>query len=439
MGWGGYGEYAGNEIYNSARTEAYAKSANAYWFKGCYDDEWLPLMLGDGANYTTPLQDNAPWVDEDAPESFDFWGAYPIDISGIEDSSRTSTVNESTLDGGIPGRIRHATKSVVFSVALLGATECAVDYGMRWLRRALLPGPCDGTLSVATCLGDDFCYLNCAPCMDPDPADGPLDPEDCLDPFRRTLKKFAIISGPSVTSKRIMSDGCATMWTVTFTGVAGTPWEYGAEIPIIEDFMKPGVTNPYVSDVVGVATLNGTVTSDAGCAQQVWTPFVDPLCPALVAPPEPPTIPLGCYVPPANWLRRQATIPPEYIPLWDSVVPTVSISATSQDLRNLRLRFYANTFNTPTVQDNCAYCGDIVVSYVPAGHTLILDGVNERVYMMAPGGVQRRADSLVFATDGTPFTWPQLSCGSGYIVTFDLPQTTKVNPVVDLSLTPRSV
>ena len=136
MAWAGYGEYAGNEIYNSARTAAYAKNNGAYWFKGCFDDEWLPLMLGDGAQYTTPLLDNAPWVDPDIPASFDFWGAYPISVDGIEDSTRTATVNESTLDGGIPGRIRHATKSVVFNMALLGATECAVEYGMRWLRRA---------------------------------------------------------------------------------------------------------------------------------------------------------------------------------------------------------------------------------------------------------------------------------------------------------------
>lgn len=595
MAWAGYGEFAGNEIYNSARVTAYAKQGGAYWFKGCYEDEHLPLMLGDGAKYTTPLLDDAPWVDEDNPASYDFWGAYPIDVTGIEDSNRSSTVVESTLDGGIPGRIRHTTKSVVFSMALLGATECAVEYGMRWLKQALLTGPCNDGQSVAACLGDNFCYLNCAPCMDDNadavevgvgdeflpanvaqmddlapwgfnstfgshdtaggtetlstdfihsgaysikvgtqpttkgyayvyggintqpvgrrlvfsawvyiPSGGPdvaayipfnalgpltkvrdqwtqisvpfttgtsffvgfhsdpsttggsyyvdesslkisdlepVDPETCLDPYRRTLKNFSIITGPNVTAKRTMSDGCATMWTVQFTGVAGTPWEYGAEIPVIQGFMDPKVTDPFVSDIEGYYDLDGFVTDDSGCAVTLWDPLVDPQCPALVPPPQPPSIPLGCYTPPANWHRRQITIPAAYVPLWDSVLPTIEIHATTQDVRNLRLRFYADPDDSggAAIDDNCGFCGDIVFSYIPASHTLIFDGPNERVYVQDPGGHLRRADSLVYATDGTPFQWPLLSCGNGYVVTFDLPQTTTVLPIIDLSLTPRSV
>ena len=74
------------------------------------------------------------------------------------------------------------------------------------------------------------------------------------------------------------------------------------------------------------------------------------------------------------------------------------------------------------------------MSYVPAGETLVLDGSDQLVYVETAGAAQqRRADSLVFATDGTPFTWPVLSCGFGYIVAVDLPQTATM-PTVDLSL-----
>jgi hypothetical protein len=120
------------------------------------------------------------------------------------------------------------------------------------------------------------------------------------------------------------------------------------------------------------------------------------------------------------------------------VVPKIRVHARKADLRNLRIRFYADPFNIGDISDDpCAFCGDFVISYVPTDYTLVLDGSEERVYVSGPGGIERRADSLVFASDGTPFQWPYLTCGFGYIVTLDLPQT-QSPPVVDLSLFARA-
>jgi hypothetical protein len=69
---------------------------------------------------------------------------------------------------------------------------------------------------------------------------------------------------------------------------------------------------------------------------------------------------------------------------------------------------------------------------------MVLDGTEETVHVEMTGGLRQRADSLVFATDGTPFEWPRLTCGFGYIVTVDLPEQA-VPPVVDLSLIERIV
>jgi hypothetical protein len=380
MAWNGYFLYGGQEFINAERTEAYARNAGAGWFKGCFGGTDLAPMLGQ--RYDTPWLDPAPWTDPDAPESYGFWGAYPLGITGLEDSTRTGEVIESTSDGGTVGRIRHGTRAVVFNVALVGDSDCAVDYGARWLRRLLLGAAC-GTQANEACSGDDLCYLSCEPGLDWEGEGTLLDILGCLDPFERSLRRVVFNNGPTFTSKQTTTDGGA-VWTASMTAVAGNPF---------------------------------------------------------IAPPAPTTVPLGCYVPPTNWKRRQFTIPEEFIPLWGEVVPKIEIHnpSATKPIRNLRIRFYADVDGDNDISDDiCAYCGDIVVSYVPPGETLVLDGSDQLVYVDSPGAAgKRRADSLVFATDGTPFSWPVLSCGFGYIVTVDLPQTATM-PSVDLSLFSRA-
>jgi hypothetical protein len=559
MAWEGYFEYAGAEIINVTRTETYVKNAGHTWFRPLYEADALPFMLGDGKKYRTALLDDAPWVDPDAPESTDFYGFYPLGVTGIEDSTRESTVTQSLGNGGTPGRLRHGTKTAVFNGILVARTEAGAEYGMRWLRAALLGGAC-GATATSTCNGLELCYLVSEPDMevpeatvvgsvqalldggffvagdplplsvvdgevvnqppatidvdggvvnqttftdstdggsadatsgtltnvpipieadDPDLDGGPVenlydgqfdggtptltggffdgreypfnllaedetledDPEDCLTPYLRKMTKVVINDGPSITAKRIASDG-GNIWTVQFTAVAGSPYEYSAEVPIITGFLDPEIEVPWATGIEpdsGLIDLDGYIHDEAACAVPQFSPVYDPLYPTLIPPPGPPSVPLGNYNPPLNWLRRQFTIPKQYVPLWGEVVPKVSVHARDADLRNLRLRFYADPYNIGSIEDDpCAFCGDIVISYVPKDHSLVLDGSTQTVYVLTPGGDTRRADSLVFKTDGTPFEWPTLSCGFGYIVTLDLPQT-QPSPVVDLSLFSRMV
>ena len=434
MAWDGYFSYAGQEFVNAQRTEAYAQAAGAGWFKGCYNTSDLGPMLGQ--RYRTPLLDPAPWADPDAPESYGFFGVYPLGVTGLEDSTRVGTVIESVSDGGTVGRIRHATRAVVFNVALVGDSDCALDYGVRWLRRLLLGAAC-GSQAQQACAGDDLCYLSCEPALDWEQEGTLLDILGCLDPYERSLRRVVFNTGPTITSKQTTTNGGA-VWTATMTAVAGNPWEFSTNIPIVEGFN--GVrTNPYVCDPPGLVNLDGPIVDDASCKPTEYVPVFDPSCPAFVQPPAPVTVPLGCYEPPKNWKRRQFTIPEEFIPLWGEVVPRIEIHAAKTEVRNLRVRFYADVDGDNNIDDDvCAYCGDFVVSYVPAQETLVIDGSDELVYVEAPGAVgRRRADSLVFATDGTPFEWPVLSCGFGYIVTIDSPQTATL-PKIDLSLYSRA-
>lgn len=472
MAWDGWHQFDGSEIINVQRTTQYAKNMRVPWFHSAHDTDSLGFMLGDGITYRTPLLDNAPWMDDDEPASGDFLGLYPLDIVGIESSSRTAEVVESTLNGGAVRSVRHGTKTFVYSAVLVALSEEAAEYGMRWLKQVLNGAPCGGGTNGVICSGADLCYLSAEPDMEiPTSLDGAtlvhvtdpyggggygggtyggaldvvvppvqppvFNPDPCLAPYLRTFRNVTVTQGPNVTSKQKISDGGAA-WTVTFTMVAANPYEFGREVPIIEDFMEAAI--PWAAGVTGgTFDAEGAVYAEVPCYAPVYAPVYDPLCPALIPPPPAPDVPLGCYVPPQNWHRRQITIPRQFVPLWGDVLPVIQVHARHGEVRNMRVRFYTDVNNTGNPnQDPCAWCGDIVFSYIPANSTLVFDGPSQEVYVQGQGNVRRRAESLVFRTDGKPFDWPALTCGFGYIVTFDLAQT-QVPPAVDLSLTARVI
>ena len=161
MAWDGYFVYGGDEIVNVTRTEAYVKGAGHHWFRPVFGNAALREILGD-APYTDPLHDDPPWFDPDDPNSGDFYGFYPLGIKGVEDSTRTASPVEALGDGGVPGRVRNAMRSIVFSGLILARTEAAAEYGQRWLRDVLSGSPC-GAGPTSVCDGFTLCYLASEP------------------------------------------------------------------------------------------------------------------------------------------------------------------------------------------------------------------------------------------------------------------------------------
>jgi hypothetical protein len=175
MAWPGLFSFGGTEVLNASRVEAYAKHFGLSWFKPVYNETGLAWLVGD-SEYASPLQDDAPWTDPGILNSYDFYGVYPLEVTGFESSTVAASVVESVVDGGYIGRVRRATRPIVFNTVLVGASECAVEYGMRWLRAVLNGGPCFGQV-YGTCGGADLCYLSCAPVFgDPPPtfSKGPI-------------------------------------------------------------------------------------------------------------------------------------------------------------------------------------------------------------------------------------------------------------------------
>lgn len=431
MGWSGYVTFDGTEILNASRVEALAGSKP--WFKAAVENSVLEEALDDPAY--TDIQ-NAPWWDPDDSASERFYGLYPISVTGIEDSSRSSAVVESTEDGGVPGRVRHGIKSVLLNVVIVAEDTLGAEYGMRWARRALLGAVCSPLLSTQTSLGATLGYLAAEPLYEPNPAVGQAFQILAL---RRTLRRVTFNAGPSVLAKADNLSCGGSAWNIQFSGVAANPYEYGYERPIIQGYLDPDIENPWAPGVaVGDFSTSSTTFTEVNCGDNLWDPIYDPLCAALIVPPSPPSIPLGCYDPPASWDRWQITVPAVNIPTWGEVVPIMEFSASTV-VRNTRVRFYRDPDGTFDPGDfPCDFIGDAVISYIPASGSIIFDGVNKEIAVITASGQRRRADSLVFRTDGKPFQWPALTCGYQHILTID----TEVGgdlPVLDMSLALRAL
>ena len=452
MSWTKYFRYGDIEVLNAPRTYAYARALGLHSVRGASDNPHLGVLLGE--EYETPALDSAPWVDPDNPASSEFAGLLALDVTGLEDSTRAAETFEFTTDGGNPGRIRHTTKPVVFNVALLGKTEASVEYGFRWLKRALLKPNCPPN-TASNCKGQDLTYLRSEPFLttipfvsidddiidggnpeDPDANDGGVDSgvvsEEWVD-YERHLRNVVISRGPSITAKKKLRSCNGHMWVATFTATAGDPFEYGYPTPVLEGFGDG--TDPYAAGLSG--TFGSTTYDEAPCPVPVYTPIFDPTCSALVPPPPPPDIVTGCFeIDPGTWDRQYAVIPESLVPLWDEARPIITVTTGATDARMVRLRFYP-TDDDPGVE--CGAVGEFVISYVPALHTLVIDTVAEAVYAYSADEVARRADSLVYGNgEAKPIRWFGLSCGEAYTVTLDRPETGLDDVEVSLDLAPRS-
>lgn len=239
------------------------------------------------------------------------------------------------------------------------------------------------------------------------------------------LRNVTVNRGPLVTRKRTRA--CDSLWQVTWTAVAGDPYEYGLPAEILDGL---GVeADPYVNPYSG--TDGYTTFTEEACPVPVWQPIYDPLYPAAVAPPAPPDFfPDGWYISPGTWERFYAEVPDSTVPLWDAVVPIITLHSPNGDARMIRVRIYEEGFDP---DDVCTPLWEAIISYLPEDYSFVIDGVQQVAYVW--DGVSanvRRADSLVFGTNATPMLWPAFSCGDGLLITLE--QAVGSDEMADISL-----
>jgi hypothetical protein len=132
------------------------------------------------------------------------------------------------------------------------------------------------------------------------------------------------------------------------------------------------------------------------------------------------------------WVRHAIDVPAQFTSLSPKVVPVTSLTTGSTDARGVRVRVYANPFGRSAAElDQCSYCGEFLLSYMPANSTLTVDAASREV-TVTTGGRTVNALNLLYGSDGGPMTWPEMDCGIPYIVTVDLDAVT--SPLVNLAL-----
>lgn len=148
----GYGVLGNRELWNNERAYHYIFKAG---LGPCgmfisRDDCSMPLICDEppGGVYSDPVTDEAPWYDENYPESAGFAGVYVTDMVGF-DNFGFRDLAQSPF-GTVASQRRLYEKTYTFTVMLTGADCCATEYGYRWLLSRLMERDCDTNTEAKT-------------------------------------------------------------------------------------------------------------------------------------------------------------------------------------------------------------------------------------------------------------------------------------------------
>ena len=127
------------------------------------------------------------------------------------------------------------------------------------------------------------------------------------------------------------------------------------------------------------------------------------------------------------------------VPLWPVVVPTITLTSKTNELRQIRVRFMPNPFDRAADKvDPLYYCGESIVSYIPPATELVIDGVSEHGFATIAGQETISADSILYGTGGFPMSWPEMSCNQDYVMAVDvLPGFSIADLAIELEVTLR--
>lgn len=147
----------------------------------------------------------------------------------------------------------------------------------------------------------------------------------------------------------------------------------------------------------------------------------DPDCPVPPMPPAPPQIDDACVAEPSAYNRTVVAISEDTVPRNLTAYPLITLTAGSAPVRQARIRFWENPDNLTIDQlGPCDYDGEIIVSYLADGATIVINGVLREATVSKPGFVDQDGNHLLYGPDGGPVAWPELTGGIPYLVTLEL-------------------
>ncbi|MFC8466012.1 hypothetical protein [Streptomyces sp. NPDC057250] len=404
----------GVEIANSTRLRAYLESVGSPLTSigTCLCPTLTPQVLGeeDGA-YTNPADDEAPWYDEDVPESAEFAGFMVLSVDGLDTNPVARTVTTAVSGGASLGPLRIQPRTIVVTGILLGSTCCGVEYGLHWLSEALRG--CAGGL----CDGDCMSVYACCP------GEG-LTAAEFNRRHRRTLRRVALTDGPRVVSR--VGDGCTTgecqigadIITVEFTLTAATPWLWTDTTDIFDAPASPGASTECIKWCVVDPAAEEPAEGCGGCCRvgNCGDPSVTPDDPSCVLPPTP-TAPESCYCLPLAAERVCYELDLTDRPAWSVDVPMITVRPGSKNLERVTISIYERTPAHEGMtcaeisdEDRCEPHSVYHIQFAQAGTALILDGQVGRAVVEC--GDQCETSGDVYGHEGGPPSWKPLDCGT---------------------------
>jgi hypothetical protein len=193
------------------------------------------------------------------------------------------------------------------------------------------------------------------------------------------------------------------------------------EVDMLMVTATPAPTLPFDGSSPEAAWTGASHASTSRWAKTGSAVLRDPNCVVIPAAPRAPSVPNSCLEAPTTWLRHTTVIPPSAVPPWSEAVPVVTLTTGASEVRQVRVRFYANPFGEQMADINpCNFCGEFVVSYIPPDSTLTVDGVMETASISVAQTATQPALSLLYGSDGGPVIWPTLSCSIPYVMTVDV-------------------
>lgn len=368
------------------------------------DGELAPLT------YDTPATDPAPWYDADLPESGSFLGFLPLSVTGLEDNPRARSVTNAVGGGGVFGPVRDLPRTITVTGLLIGSSCCGAEYGVHWLSEAL--AGCTGD----TCDGDCVTAYNCCP-------DATQTHDEFQAQHRRTFRRTALVSGPTITERRgngrCAAGTCAIngdIIQVEFVLVAASPWAWTDPIELLDVGLPIGGTG----DCIEWCTPGSGDTHDCAAADCSFAPCeaatdacADPLHP-VPAPPVPTRPDAGFCVPIAPE-RACFDIDLTTRPQWSCDVPVITLTAGLTELRNIGITIYEKQEGTALTcdeiadRDRCGPVMDVFITYVPPGGAVTVDGQVGRAVIEC-GGECRTASTVFGSQDGGPLRIKELCC-----------------------------
>lgn len=188
-----------------------------------------------------------------------------------------------------------------------------------------------------------------------------------------------------------------------------------------------------------LGAVNASASSRTTNTVALFDPLADPDCPPIPSAPVPPVIDSSCIDEVASWRRYWAIIPESEVYDWLSVVPTVTVTTGTAAARQVRVRFFANPDALdPSEAGELTAESEQIISYIPPGAEMVLDGVSQRAWATVGASENLPANHLLYGSGGGPATWPTLDCGSAYLISFDVPLDAPVGDVsVGVALTQR--